>query len=74
VRREIIYLASHLHTCRAVALAFNRWHGLQITVGKSWVAEVIRDKSDAIRALRKEQKRRLPASIEVGDSNDSLGR
>jgi len=38
VRNNVLYLASHLHSCRQVADAFNRWQGCRATVGKSWVA------------------------------------
>jgi putative transposase len=66
VRDEIIYLASHLRSCRKVADAFNRRHGLWESVGHTHVWEVIRDHAREIRRLRRERKRRVPITIPVG--------
>ncbi len=42
VLARVLYLAIHLTSCRRIATAFNRWHGGRVTVGKSWVAEVLK--------------------------------
>ena len=62
VRRKIVYLAIHLHSCRKVADVFNRWHGQRTTVGKTWVAEVLNEHAAEIGRLRREM-RREPAPL-----------
>ncbi len=67
VIRDVIYLASHLRTCRKVEAAFNRWRGhTGHTVGHSWVAEIIQQHRQEIRQLRRERKRRRPLLIAAG--------
>lgn len=63
VRREVLYLASHLHGCRTIAAVFNRWHGSKTTVGKTWVAEFVRAHAQEIERLRRERKARPPRQI-----------
>lgn len=63
VRNRVIYLASHLSSCREVAMAFNRWHGTRAYVGKTYVWEVMVSERARIASLRKERKRRPPAEI-----------
>lgn len=60
-----IYLAAHLRGCRSIALAFNRRYGSQVTVGKTWVWEVVREHAAEIRELRREIKRAQPTRIAV---------
>lgn len=55
-----------LDSCRAVALAFNRWQGCWATVGKTWVWEFMRKHEAEIRALRRQRKRREPDLVAVG--------
>lgn len=66
VRNNVLYLASHLHSCRQVADAFNRRQGCRATVGKSWVAQLVKDNAEEIKRLRRERKRRAPYFIAVG--------
>ena len=45
VRRQALYLATHQGSCRSIAYTFNRWYGCghgNETIGKSWVAEFIK--------------------------------
>lgn len=64
---EVIYLASHLGSCRKVEAAFNRVYGFWgDTVGHTWVARVMREHAREIAAMRRERKRRKPAFIPAG--------
>lgn len=65
VGQKVLYLCTHLDSCRAVALAFNRWQGCWATVGKSWVWEFMREHEAEIRALRRQRKRRKPHFVAV---------
>ena len=63
VRRQVFYLATHLPTCRSIAHAFNRWHGFgrgHETIGKSWVAEFIKQHAGEIDAARRAMRRKPP--------------
>lgn len=66
VGEKVLYLCTHLDSCRAVALAFNRWQGCWATVGKTWVREFMREHKAEIRALRRQRKRRRPYFVAVG--------
>jgi putative transposase len=66
VHKKVAYLAAHLHSCRAIAVAFNLWHGHEITVGKTWVWEFAKKHAAEIDALRRERKRRRPPLISTG--------
>ncbi|WP_161974485.1 DDE-type integrase/transposase/recombinase [Piscinibacter terrae] len=66
VARKVIYLASHLGSCRQVQAAFNRAYGYCETVGHTFVWEVMRDHAEEIRQLRRERKRRRPSFTPVG--------
>ena len=66
VRRKVVYLAIHLRSCRKVADVFNRWHGCTTTVGKTWVAEVMKESAEEIDRLRREMRRRPAPMFSVG--------
>jgi len=65
VRKKVLYLASHLDSCRQVAHVFNRSQGCWAHVGKTLAWEVMRDNADEIHQLRRERKRRKPQLIAV---------
>lgn len=65
VRKKVLYLASHLDSCRQVAHAFNRSQGCWAHVGKTFAWEVMRDNAEEIRQLGRERKRRQPRFIPV---------
>lgn len=67
-RDKVIYLAAHLRSCRAVTIAFNRWHGSEFTVGKTWVWETMRAHREEILQLRRRIRRARPAFFPVGHS------
>ena len=63
VRRKVFYLATHLPSCRSIAHAFNRWHGCGHgleTIGKSWVAEFVKQHADEIAESRRAMRRKPP--------------
>lgn len=66
VDAKVLYLLSHLDSCRAVAHAFNRWQGCWATVGKTWVWEFSREHDAEIRELRRQRKRRKALAVAVG--------
>jgi transposase InsO family protein len=64
VRREVIRLKALTdQSCHKLAATFNRQHAAlhQITVGKTWVAEVVRTHRYEIAELRRKYHRRVPA-------------
>ncbi len=67
VRREIIRIKAHAHEsgCRAVADIFNRRFAAEkgITVGKSYVACILRNHSAEVINLRHKWKRRIPKPV-----------
>jgi putative transposase len=63
VREKVIYLASHLPSCRQVEFVFNRWQGLHETIGHTYAWQVMRDHAEEIRALRRARRRRKPRFI-----------
>ncbi len=65
VLRRVLYLAIHLPSCRRITTAFNRWHGGRMTVGKSWLAEVVKAHEAVIADRRRAMRRRLPALVAV---------
>lgn len=65
-RQQVIYLAVHLTSCRKVTHAFNRQHGAYASVGKSWVAELIKEHATEIAERRRAMRRQRPAFFEVG--------
>ena len=67
MRQRVIYLATHLDSCRAIAHAFNRWHR-DASVGKSWVARFVKDNADEIAQRRRKMRQRLPAFVAVGQT------
>lgn len=68
VRTKVIYLAAHLRSCRAVAMAFNRWHGLEVTIGKTCAWEIMRRHATDIEQLRRQIKATPPPRIPVSHS------
>jgi putative transposase len=63
VRRKVLYLATHQDSCRSIACTFNRWHGRghgNETIGKSWVAEFIKQHADEIAEARRAMRRKPP--------------
>jgi len=66
VHQQVIYLAVHLTSCRKVTHAFNRQHGEYASVGKSWVAEFIKERACEIAERRRAMRRQRPAFFEVG--------
>ena len=63
VRRRVLYLASHLSGCRTIASCFNRSHVGRASVGKSWVANFVKEHAAEIAELRRRRKRRRPACV-----------
>ncbi|TFY97067.1 integrase core domain-containing protein [Ramlibacter humi] len=63
VVQEVIYLASHLRSCRKVKEAFNRAHGSAARIGHTFAWEVMRDHALAIEQMRRARKRRSPAPM-----------
>ncbi len=68
VVHKVLYLATHLTSCRSIATAFNRWHGPRVTVGKSWVAEVVKQHAAHIANHRRQMRRGKPACVQVGNT------
>jgi transposase InsO family protein len=70
VLAEVLRLAAHLRTSRAIACHFNRLHGQRMTVGKTWVHARCRENAEAIAAMRRGVKgkppRIVPAKLEWG--------
>ena len=61
VRQKVFYLATHQNSCRSITHTFNRWHGHEgRTVGKSWVAEFIKQHADEIAEARRVMRRKPP--------------
>jgi transposase InsO family protein len=60
IRRIVISLAVHDLSCRQIANHFNRRFGYRITIGKSWVAEVLRAHALEIADQRRAMRRRAP--------------
>ena len=65
VLKKVIYLASHLRTCRGVTHAFNRGYGHRASVRKSWVAQILSAHAGEIAQMRRERKRRKAFFIPV---------
>lgn len=67
---EVLQLAVHLHTPRAIAHNFNRLHGQRMTVGKTRVHARCRENAEAIAAMHRGMKgkpsRFVPAGCEWG--------
>ena len=67
---EVLQLAVHLQTPRAIVHNFNRLHGQRMTVGKTWVHARCRENAQAIAAMRRGMKGRppriVPAKLEWG--------
>lgn len=68
VRDRVIYLAAHLRSCRAVAMAFNRWHGCEMTIGKTCAWELMRRHASEIAELRRSIRRTRAPVIAPGRS------
>ncbi len=68
VLHKVLYLATHLTTCRSIATAFNRWHGGHVTVGKSWVAVIVKQHAAHIANRRRQMRRRKPVCVPVGNT------
>lgn len=66
VRKKVLYLASHLDSCRQVAHVFNRSQGCWARIGKTFAWEIMRDNAEEIQQLRLERRRRKPRFIPVG--------
>lgn len=66
VLREVLRLAVHLRTPRAIAHAFNRRHGQRMTVGKTWVHAQLVEHAPTITAMRREMKGAPPRDIPTG--------
>lgn len=70
VLAEVLRLAVHLRTSRAIACHFNRLHGQRMTVGKTWVHARCRENAEAIAAMRRGMRGRpphiVPAKLEWG--------
>lgn len=70
VLAEVLRLAAHLRTSRAIACHFNRLHGQRMTVGKTWVHARCKENGEAIAAMRRGVKgkppRIVPAKLEWG--------
>jgi putative transposase len=62
VRREVLRLAVHVHSCRGIAEVFNRIHGQRTTVRKTFVHELCRAHAAFI-AERRRAMRRRPAGV-----------
>jgi transposase InsO family protein len=60
VRRIVIGLGVHDLSCRRIAHHFNRRFGYRITIGKSWVNEVLRTHAPEIADRRRAMRRRPP--------------
>jgi hypothetical protein len=65
VRRRVLYLASHLSGCRTIASCFNRGHAGRASVGKSWVAQFVKEHAAEIAELKRRRKRRTPSKVAV---------
>lgn len=65
-RRRIANLATHLRSWRQIADVFNRWHGGEAYVGKTFVAELKRLRAPEIQALRRERRLRKSFFIPAG--------
>jgi len=66
VRKKVIRLAALMHGvgCRSIAHAFNRLHeGRGMTVGKSYVNEVVRKHQYEIQVLRRKMKNKRPRPV-----------
>jgi transposase InsO family protein len=61
----VISLAVHDLSCRQIASHFNRRFGCRITIGKSWVAEVLRAHALEIADKRRAMRRRAPIAFTV---------
>ncbi|MDR0479835.1 MAG: hypothetical protein LBH31_08585, partial [Burkholderiaceae bacterium] len=61
----VIGLAVHDLSCRQIAAHFNRRFGSRITIGKSWVAEVLRAHALEIADTRRAMRRRVPITFAV---------
>lgn len=70
VLAEVLRLAAHLQTPRAIAHNFNRLHGQRMTVGKTWVHARCRENAEFIAAMRRGMRgkppRIVPAKLEWG--------
>lgn len=65
IRRIVIGLGVHDLSCRGIADHFNRRFGWRITVGKTWVNEVLRAHAPEITDRRRAMRRRLPIPFPV---------
>ena len=69
VRKRVIRLAAAMPQagCRTLALILNRHHFAQygVSVGKTWVAQLLRTHRDEIYALRRLWKHRIPTPMPV---------
>jgi transposase InsO family protein len=65
VVRLVIGLGVHGLSCRAIAANFNRRFGHRITIGKSWVAEVLKVHAPEIADRRRAMRRRPPIPFTV---------
>jgi transposase InsO family protein len=67
VRAEVLRLKALMpaNGCRKIAITFNRLHGHRrsMTVGKSYVANVLRDSQEEVLRLRSELKHRRPRRL-----------
>jgi transposase InsO family protein len=64
LRQRIMYLATHLDSCRAITHAFNR-STAEASVGKSWVAEFVKCNAAEIALRRRSMRRHLPTYFAV---------
>lgn len=63
VLAEVLRLAVHLQTPRAIANNFNRLYGQQMTVGKTWVHARCRENAEVIAAMRRGMRGRPPRIV-----------
>jgi putative transposase len=68
MKQEVVRLKALMGNktgCRAVAITFNRLHGPQATVGKTYVSDVIKNNQYRLVCLIRDIRNKSPASVEV---------
>ena len=65
VEQQVLYLATHLKSCRVIADTFNKIHGKRATVSKTWVHEFCRRRAAVLVLLRRGARGKPPAAVPV---------
>lgn len=67
VMREVLRLKAHMGKagCRTVATTFNRLHGTQLCVGKTYVADTIKQNQYQLASLIREVRRKQPRPVNI---------